>query len=426
VVRNGDTLELLPQRASVRVRRVQVHSQTVETASAGQRTALALHGVERERLSRGDWLVAPGSLTASRILDVRFELLSDMPREWPAYTRVRFHLGASEIIGRLVLLEGRPVLPGESMLAQLRLERAAVAARGDRFVIRQYSPSRTIGGGTVIDPVATRRRWREGGLGSLELHETGSLAARLVQKLEAELRPVSAELLANALGAPTSEALEALARLASADEIVATREGRYVSLQRWEEAREAIASEVRMFAEQHPARYGAPKGELKSGLKGRVDPALFDAAFAMLIADERIAQRGELVRPAGEPWSPPPEMKAALDDLERRLESAGFAVPEAAEWSAKLGVRAVEIAAMGNFMGRLVRVSQELTYTMSQLEQLRAKLREWFGAHDALTVANFRDLTGASRKYAVPLLEHCDRVGWTVRVGDERRRGGAL
>jgi selenocysteine-specific elongation factor len=426
VVRNGDTLELLPQRASVRVRRVQVHSQTVETASAGQRTALALHGVERERLSRGDWLVAPGSLTASRILDVRFELLSDMPREWPAYTRVRFHLGASEIIGRLVLLEGRPVLPGESMLAQLRLERAAVAARGDRFVIRQYSPSRTIGGGTVIDPVATRRRWREGGLGSLELHETGSLAARLVQKLEAELRPVSAELLANALGAPTSEALEALARLASADEIVATREGRYVSLQRWEEAREAIESEVRMFAEQHPARYGAPKGELKSGLKGRVDPALFDAAFAMLIADERIAQRGELVRPAGEPWSPPPEMKAALDDLERRLESAGFAVPEAAEWSAKLGVRAVEIAAMGNFMGRLVRVSQELTYTMSQLEQLRAKLREWFGAHDALTVANFRDLTGASRKYAVPLLEHCDRVGWTVRVGDERRRGGAL
>jgi selenocysteine-specific elongation factor len=426
VVRTGDTLELLPQRASVRVRRVQVHGQTVDAASAGQRTALAVHGVERERLARGDWLVAPGSLTASRILDVRFELLSDMPREWPAYTRVRFHLGASEIIGRLVLLEGRPVLPGESMLAQLRLERAAVAARGDRFVVRQYSPSRTIGGGTVIDPVATRRRWREGGLGSLELHETGSLAARLVQQLEGELRPVSAELLANALGAPTSEALEALARLASADEIVATREGRYVSLQRWEEAREAIETEVQAFAEQHPARYGAPKGELKSGLKSRVEPALFDAAFAMLIADERIVQRGELVRPAGAPWSPPPEMKAALDDLERRLEAAGFAVPEAAEWSASLGARAGEVAAMGNFMGRLVRVSQELTYTMSQLEQLRAKLREWFGAHDALTVANFRDLTGASRKYAVPLLEHCDRVGWTVRVGDERRRGGAL
>ncbi|MGH7740388.1 MAG: selenocysteine-specific translation elongation factor [Candidatus Eiseniibacteriota bacterium] len=426
VVRTGDTLELLPQRLSVRVRRVQVHGQTVEAATAGQRTALALHGVERDRLARGDWLVAPGSLVSSRVIDVRFELLPDMPREWPAYTRVRFHLGASEIIGRLVLLEGRPVLPGDSMLAQMRLEKSAVAARGDRFVIRQYSPSRTIGGGTIIDPTATKRRWREGGLGSLELHESGSLAARLVQQLEGELRPVSAELLAHAVGAPAGETAETLARLASADEIVATRESRYLSKKRWNEARATIEAEVRAFAEAHPARYGAPKGELKSGLKGRMDGALFDAAFLMLIADEVIVQRGELVRPAGDPWSPPPDMKTALDALERRLEGAGFAVPENSEWNVALGGRAPEIAAMGIFMGRLVRVSQDLTYTMKQLEDLRARLTAWFEQHPALTVANFRELTGASRKYAVPLLEHCDRVGWTVRVGDERKRGGAM
>ena len=138
-------LEVLPQGASVRVRRVQVHGETVEEARAGQRTAVALHGVERDGVTRGDWLAAPGSLGASHVLDVRFELLADMPREWPANTRVRFHLGASEIIGRLVLLEGASVAPGASALAQMRLEKPAVAARGDRFVIRQYSPSRTIG-----------------------------------------------------------------------------------------------------------------------------------------------------------------------------------------------------------------------------------------------------------------------------------------
>jgi selenocysteine-specific elongation factor len=424
-IRTGDTLELLPQRVSVRVRRVQVHGQTVEAATAGQRTALALHGIERDKLARGDWLTVPGSLAGSRVLDVRFELLADMPREWPAYTRVRFHIGASEIIGRLVLLEGRPVLPGESMLAQLRLERPAVAVRGDRFVIRQYSPSRTIGGGTVIDPVAAKRRWREGGLGTLELHETGSLAARLAQQLEREERPVSAELLANALGAATSEVSDTLARLASADEITATRDGRYVSRQRWDDALTALEGAVRAFAEGHPARYGVPKGELKSGFKGRMDGMLFDAVFTMLIADERVVQRGELVRPADSPWSPPADMKAALDDLERRLEAGGFAVPENSEWGANLGARASEIAAMGFFLGRLVRVNQDLTYTMGQLEQLRAKLTAWFEQHPALTVANFRELTGASRKYAVPLLEHCDRVGWMVRVGDERRRGGA-
>jgi len=425
-IRNGDTLDLLPQRASVRVRRVQIHGHTVEAATAGQRTALALHGIERDRLARGDWLVAPNSLTASRILDVRFELLPDMPREWPAYTRVRFHLGASEIIGRLVLLEGRPVLPGDSMLAQLRLEYAAVAARGDRFVIRQYSPSRTIGGGTVIDPVASKRRWREGGLGTLELHESGSLAARLVQHLEGETKPVSAELIAHALDAPSSETTDTLARLAAANEIAGTRENRYVSRRRWEEACAAIESEVRAFASQHPARYGVPKGDLKSGFKSRIDGALFDAAFTQLIADEAIAQRGELVRPADSPWSPPAELKAALEDLERQLEAAGYAVPENAEWNARLGARAADVAAMGFFMGRLVRVSQDLTYTMKQLEQLRARLADWFQKNRALSVANFRDLTGASRKFAVPLLEHCDRVGWTTRAGDERRRGGAL
>ena len=311
------------------------------------------------------------------------------------------------------------------MLAQLRLEKPAVAARGDRFVIRQYSPSRTIGGGTVIDPVAARRRWREGGLGTLELHETGSLAARLVQQLESEPKPASAETLARAVGAAIAEAAGTLARLAAAGEIAATREDRYVSRSRWSEARAAIESEVRAFAERHPARFGAPKGELKSGFKGRIDGALFDAAFTMLIADQAIAQRGDLVRPAGSPWSPPADMVTALEALERQLEGAGFAVPENAEWSAKLGPRAAEVAAMGTFLGRLARVSLELTYTMKQLEDLRARLSAWFAQHPTLSVANFRELTGASRKYAVPLLEHCDRLGWTVRVGDERRRGGA-
>ena len=145
----------------------------------------------------------------------------------------------------------------------------------------------------------------------------------------------------------------------------------------------------------------------------------------MLIADEVLEQRGERVRPADTPWEPPAAMKSAFDELEHRLEAAGFAVPENAEWTARLGARAGEIAALGFFLGRLVRVSQELTYTMHQMEDLRTKLTTWFEHHPTLTVANFRDLTGASRKYSVPLLEHCDRVGWTVRVGDERRRGGA-
>src|SRR5207249_1724536 len=137
----------------------------------------------------------------SNVLDARFELLPDYPREWPANARVRFHLGASEVIGRLVLLEGGPLRPGATALAQLRLERPAVAARGDRFVIRSYSPSRTVGGGAVIEPVAAKRRRHAAGLEQLTVHESGSLAARLLQRLAGERAPVSTSALAQAVGA---------------------------------------------------------------------------------------------------------------------------------------------------------------------------------------------------------------------------------
>src|SRR5262249_2821875 len=143
--------------------------QTVEEARAGQRTAVALHGVSRDEVERGEWLIAPGSLVAHRILDVRFELLDDYPREWKVDQRGRFHLGASEIIGRPGLVPGAPVPAGQTALGQVRLERAAVAARGDRFVVRSYSPSRTVGGGAVIEPVARRRRRAEAGLEQMEV-----------------------------------------------------------------------------------------------------------------------------------------------------------------------------------------------------------------------------------------------------------------
>src|SRR6185436_1734817 len=252
-VRPGDVLELQPRGAQVRVRRVQVHGETVEEALAGQRTALALHGVERDQVERGDWLCTPGSLRPSRVVDVRFELLDDYPREWKPDTRVRFHLGASEIIGRLLLLgdAARVSLPpGGSALAQLRLERPAVAARGDRFVIRSYSPSRTVGGGAVIEPVAERRRRSEvEGLDALEVHESGSLESRLMEKLGGLARPASSEQLAQDVGEPVASVASAMESLVRRGSAVAPAPGRWLSDVRWHEARDAIERAVREYAE---------------------------------------------------------------------------------------------------------------------------------------------------------------------------------
>jgi len=427
-VRTGDVLELLPAGHEVRVRRVQVHGATVEQAVAGQRTALALHGVTREQVTRGDWLVEPASLRASRVLDVRFELLADHPRDWKPDTRVRFHLGASEIIGRLLLLGDaarRPLAPGETALAQLRLERPAVAARGDRFVIRSYSPSRTVGGGSVIEPVAERRRRSEvEGLDALEVHESGSLESRLMEKLGAASRPLSSEQLAQDVGEPVASVASAMESLVRRGSAVAPAPGRWLSDVRWHEARDAIERAVRDYAEAHPSRYGVMKGELKSGLKTALDAGLFDLAFAGLLADGELEQTGERVRPGDSPWEPPAATLALLEKLESMLEAEAFLVPDNDTWQKALGSGAPEAAGLGFFLGRLVRVNAEFTYTARQMERLQALVVAWFDAgHSAMTVADFRGFTGASRKFAVPLLEHCDRVGWTVRVGDERRRG---
>jgi selenocysteine-specific elongation factor len=192
----------------------------------------------------------------------------------------------------------------------------------------------------------------------------------------------------------------------------------------WGDAREKVLRTVREYAEKQPSRYGIPKGELKSGLKPALDTGLFDLAFAALVADGEVELRGERVRPGGMPWEPPAATMALLQRLEAMLEAEGFQVPENEAWSRVLGAGAADAAGLGHFLGRLVRVNADLTYTASQMSRLSSLVSEWFaGGHTSLTVADFRGLTGASRKFSVPLLEHCDRVGWTVRVGDERRRG---
>ena len=427
-VRMGDVLELLPLGAEVRVRRVLVHGETVDEALAGQRTALALHGVDREQVTRGDWLVTPGSLRASRVLDVRFELLPDYPREWKPDTRVRFHLGASEIIGRLLLLgsaAGSPLLAGGTALAQLRLERAAVAARGDRFVIRSYSPSRTVGGGAVIEPVAERRRRSVvEGLESLEVHESGSLESRLLEKLGAATKMLSTEQLAQEVGEGVVGVSVALLGLVAHGSVVAPVAGKWLADSLWGDSREKILRTVRDYADKNPSRFGLTKGELKSGLKSSLDGALFDQAFAALLAEDDLEVRGERVRPGGAPWAPPPATLALLEKLESMLEEEGFQVLENDVWAEVLGAGAADAAGLGFFLGRLVRVNAELTYTTGQMSRLSTLIADWFaGGHESLTVADFRGLTGASRKFCVPLLEHGDRVGWTVRVGDERKKG---
>jgi len=187
-----------------------------------------------------------------------------------------------------------------------------------------------------------------------------------------------------------------------------------------------VRHEVTEYAHRHPARYGVPKGELKSALKRTLEASLFDAAFDALVREGGLAVRSDRVRPGDSPWAPPAATLAALEQLEAKLEGTRFSVPENKEWQSPLGSQAAEVMALGLFLDRLVRVSQDLTYTAKQMAELRASLQKHFASKPALEIADFKAMTGASRKYVVPLLEHADRSVWTVRVGDQRKPGGRL
>jgi selenocysteine-specific elongation factor len=367
--------------------------------------------------------LAPGSLTRSKLLTARIRLLAHAARPLKDRTRIRFHLGAAEILGRVALLEGAELAPGASALAQISLEEPTVPARGDRFVIRSYSPSVTIGGGTVLEPEAKRRR--RGDVSRLAVAERGSEDERLIEAFRNANKPLDAAAVAKALAVPIDRA-EAGAR-AEADQgrLRALPDRRWVSAEAWEAARVAIRDALTDFARRHPVRWGRAKGELKSQIGKSLDAGLFDTALASLIEESAVESRSDQVRAAGASvWTP--ALQQAQDRVVEALTKAGHSVPELSTLAASGVPDAGEHVQRLLFESKAVRVSQDFVYTKAQWDAVEAALRRHFESHEGLRVADLKDLLGVSRKHAIPLLEYADRVGFTTRVGDERRKGPRL
>ena len=436
-IRAGDSLELLPAGKPVRVRQVQVHDRTVEEASAGQRVALAIHGIPRESVARGDWLATPGRFQPSRLLDVRLELLSSAPKGLGSRTRLRLHLGASEILGRAVLLERETLAPGESGWAQLRLEDHAVASAGDRIVIRSYSPAVTIAGATVVDSApAKRSRLAPGDGARLETLLSGSAMDKLAALAEeAGAAGIAGEGAAVRLGSiaesvteAASAAVAAAISVSAEARLVRLRDGRLLTPASWSRALEDVLRAVTRYTEQNRLRGGIPKGELKSALTRELPGAVFDEALEVLTSGGRLAVRGDQVSlPAAGPKLSAGQEKA-ISEIERRLLGKGYQVPDVSELTR--GVSAAERPAdLIRYLvesGRAVKVTSELLYPRGLWDELETRLAAHFSKNRTLSMGAFKELAQVSRKYAVPMLEHLDRTGVTRREGDDRVPGPKL
>ena len=422
----GGEVELFPRGELLRVRGVQSGGRTVERAMPGQRTAVNLAGIEHTALKRGMVLAAPGKFRQTRRIDVRLELLPSA-RKLKQGSRVHFHAGTAETIAEVFVHGEKEIPPGGSALANLKLQDEVLVLPGDRFIVRQFSPVVTIGGGAVLDPLARRPMLRDTGRAAfLETLERGNHEEILAAMTERALLGLGHEEIVARTGWTEKEIQGALEKLHGRGHVrvVSSEPLALVTGQLFEEVRKRIIERVERFQKENPLLPGIAREDLRASLGKRVRSETFRAALEELAAQKKLDAQGELVKKAGSEIALLPEEAKAKEQIEAAFASAGLAVPSVKEVLAKLTVEAKRAEKLLQILLReknLVRVSAELVFHRQALAQLKEQLATYKKTKgDRISVPAFKELTGITRKYAIPLLEYLDREHATRRAGEER------
>jgi selenocysteine-specific elongation factor len=422
-IAEGDELVILPQDRAVKVRGLQVHGRPAPRATAGHRVALNLAGVEVADAHRGQTLVEPGAYEATRRLDAHIELLASA-RPLAQRARVRLHQGTAEVLARVSLEGGREALiqPGTRAFVRLRLERPAVLARGDRFILRAYSPPATIAGGTVVDPHPARSSIRaaRARLAAGEIDgPRGADAALEGWAQERGLHGLEIAAARRRLGLSVADLEAAVARVASSGRVERVGDVLFAAgvLQ---SAGEGLAARVREYHAANPLEAGMPREEARERLFTRASPIVFEhvlrdlADRGIITGRDRLAHRDHQVTLSG------PEQRA-VEHIERALAEGGLKPPDAAAMAERAGVDPKIVERMLTHLVRqkIVVKLDTVYFHRAALERLKDDLRG-AGANATVDVAEFKNRFGVSRKYAIPLLEYLDRERVTRRVGDVR------
>ncbi len=417
---DGTEARLLPDDRPVRVRGLQRHNRNVDAVEAGHRAAVALAGVDRDAVRRGDVLVDRAGWAPTRMLTVRVRAIRDTTWQIGRGQRVRVHLGTAEVMARVALLEGDEALdPGTTGWAQLRLEAALVARAGDPFVLRSYSPVTTIAGGTVVEPLPRKRR-------SLDREDR----AYLDTLATAGPRTAVRALLDHAAGRGIPRDRLPLdvppgsvpVQKAAAGPDVVTVSDRHFHVSVAQRLEDALLRAVDAYHEREPLRPGMDRAALRAAVADRVDPDLVDHALDGLVDRRTLEGRpGGLVARAGFRVRLSERHQELHDSILEAYRDAGLAPPsvEALAGDADPDERA-RILDLLQARGRLVALGADLMVHTDALDDAIQRIRDRLGGRDDLGPGDFREVLGVSRKYLIPLLEHLDSRGVTVRRGDRR------
>ncbi|HYF91890.1 MAG TPA: selenocysteine-specific translation elongation factor [Symbiobacteriaceae bacterium] len=421
-IHEGDRLELLPLGLEVRVRGIQVHGEKQERAEAGQRTAVNLAGIERSDVVRGHVLCAPGFLKPTTSFAARLHVLESWPKEVKHGVQVHLHAGTTEMLARVLLLEGEAILPGQTAYVQIKAEEPLVVGRGDHYVIRSYSPVHTMGGGVVVEPHANYKKSQaKEAVAELEAKETGGIAGVLAETLaRAGMTPLSVAELAKRSGIPPETIAAEMSALL---QDVRKLEGGLLIHRRGLGAfSAAVAEQLESFYRQYPLRQGPAKEEVRRRLNiaGKEFSALLTAAEAageLAVVRERVALPGRVIAlNAGQ--------ARIAEGILQATTQAGYNLLTIGDLKERFKAKETEeLIVYLTEQAQVTRIGEVMIVAAPVLDEAARRTREFLKTAGKIGVADFRDLLGTTRKYALPLLEWMDEQRITRRAGDERLPG---
>ncbi len=410
-------VEILPTGIKSKVRGLQSHGESIEKAYAGQRVAINLQGVQKEELKRGAVVVEPDRFKPTHAIDAELVLLKDAP-VLKNKSRVHFHLSTSESIGRVILYDHNDLKPGERSFCQIRLEEPVVAVSGDRFIIRRFSPVVTIGGGVILDSQARKRRKKDG-LDDLKIYRDGDLGEKIATKVRRSgVRGMTRHLLQGWINADTADIDNAIEKLKE-EGVLVRFEDRLIHRDIFQGLRERITDTLSKFHKNNPLKPGMSKEVLRSlfGLEQRT----FQGILSII---EEIVVEKDTVRLADFTVAVTDRFMEIKKDVLELLKRDGFQPLTKEELSKYFNLKVKEMEDILKLMvqeGSIARITDSIYLLRENYDRMLNLLKEYYSGKDTMSVGEFRDLLGTTRKYALPFLEYLDSNKITLRVGDVRK-----
>ncbi|WP_300456990.1 selenocysteine-specific translation elongation factor [Desulfobacula sp.] len=424
----GNDIMVYPRQIVSKVRGIQVHSAGVDSAGAGTRTAINFQGLDKESISRGDILSSPGALIESYMVDAHFHFLKSNGKPAKNRTRIRFHSGTSEILGYLILLDREELLPGDDACVQFRLASPVCCIKDDRYVIRSYSPIRTIGGGAILNPASQKHKLFDKaviqGLENLltaDDEQTISffLSLKGYQGLSfSELRVMT--------NIPDKKLTATLQKLLARQRIVQTDKDRqiYVNGAFFDTFKEKLIQKLEAYHADNPLKEGMPTQELKSKFQYIDDPKFFTLLFTKLSRENLIVLDKNIIKLFSHEVALQVDQNEVKEKIEKIYQASGLTPPFFRTICQDLDLdkkTATDVLYMLINEKSIVKTKDDLYFDARTISSLEQKLIAFLKENESITTPDFKEMTGISRKFVIPLIEYFDTINLTIRVGDTRQ-----